>query len=69
MNNFQCSQSDREQFRIDFSDAFLLDLLDAPQHGKDPRNHIGLSCGFCFGRALQIGQDRILADILGGASC
>ncbi len=64
MNNFKCSQSDREQFRTDFSNQFLLDYLDSLMVGHDPRNRIGLQCGVNNPRVLQIAQDRMIAGTL-----
>lgn len=52
--------SEREQDRADFSNQFLRDLLDAPNHGHDPRNHIGYDCGYSFPRALQIAFRRVM---------
>jgi hypothetical protein len=61
MNNFKISQTDREQFRTDFNDTFLLDLLAAPMWGNDPYNHIGLGSGFNVPRAFQIAEDKVIA--------
>lgn len=60
MNNFKCSQSGREQFRTDYSNEFLRDLLNEISHGYDIYNHIGLGCGISHARALQIAHDRTL---------
>ena len=59
MNNFEHAQSEREQFRTDFSNEFLRDVLDAENHGHDPRNHIGYSCGYNCARALQQAFGRV----------
>jgi len=64
MNNFKCLLSRREQFRDNFSNEFLRDVLDADNHGHDPRNHIGYACGYSFARALEIAHDRVMNSSL-----
>ena len=53
------ARTEREQFRNDHSNQFLRDVLDAPNQGHDPYNHIGQDCGINWGRALQIAFDRV----------
>ena len=59
MNNFKHSQTDREQFRNDYSNTFLRDILGGDLYGHNPRNHIGNDCGINHARALQIAFDRV----------
>jgi hypothetical protein len=64
MTNFKCAQSDREQFRTDFDNQFLLDYINCFLFGKDPCNHIGLQCGINNPRTLQVAQEKALAGEL-----
>ena len=59
MNNFKMSQTDREQFRNDYSNTFLRDILGRTSVGHDPRNWIGSDCGINYARALQVAFDRV----------
>ncbi len=54
----------REELRNDFNNEFLRDVLDTPNYGHDPRNHIGHDCGFSYARALQIAHDRAMTGAL-----
>jgi len=57
--------SEREQFRVDFNNTFLIDFsTQCGIHGYDPYNRIGLACGVSPGRTLQIFTDRALAGFL-----
>lgn len=52
--------STREKYRSDFNTEFLEDFVSqCAEHGKDIRNHIGLSCGVNNTRVLQIWHDRV----------
>jgi hypothetical protein len=52
-------QSEREQWRTDFSNEFLCDLIDQTTIGHDPKNKIGLDFGFSLSQALQVFDDRL----------
>lgn len=63
MNNYQCSQSEREQTRRDFSPFFMADALDnGASHGHDPRNHIGINCGVSWPAVYRTWDDVWLRD-------
>ena len=56
--------SKREQMRENFDQVFLEDFcIQAAQCGHDPRNYIGLSCGFNPSRALEIAGRRVLTGL------
>jgi len=55
MNNGECAISEREQTRKDFSPEFIKDVTNrGPQHGHDPRNNIGVSCGVSWGAVYRV---------------
>ena len=53
---------EREQYRTDFNNQFLVDFVDniTSTGGYDPRNNIGTDCGISNPRALTIWHDRSL---------
>lgn len=61
LGDLKMKNSEREKFRIDFSQAFLNDIhYRLFNWGHDPRNHIGKNCGYNFPRALQMFHDGAL---------
>jgi len=58
MNNYQCSVSEREEYRKDYSPEFMADAMErGTQHGHDPRNSIGMSCGVSWHSIYRLWDD------------
>ena len=63
MNNYQCSQSERETTRTDFSIVFLENAMSqGGQHGRDPYNNIGVGCGVSWPQVYQVWDDIWFRD-------
>jgi hypothetical protein len=63
MNNFECSISEREHNRKDYSPEFMADTMTrGPQHGHDPYNNVGISCGVSWPSVYQFWDDIWLFD-------